>query len=108
MPKVLQRFSASPARTGHISMMNAGTSSNAANAETARRLDSAERTIARLRSELQHRFEAQSQATIAAIQEAEAARAAAECQMECLNEQLLQVSKRYSGAPLSIVLVDGA
>ncbi|VDK41423.1 unnamed protein product [Taenia asiatica] len=92
LPKVLQRFSASPARTGHISMMNAGASSNAANAETARRLDSAERTIARLRSELQHRLEAQSQATIAAIQEAEAARAAAECQMECLNEQLLQLN----------------
>ncbi|CDS35505.1 Prefoldin [Echinococcus multilocularis] len=92
LPKVLQRFSASPARTGHISMMNTGASTNAANAETARRLDSAERTIARLKSELQHRLEAQSQATIAAIHEAEAARAAAECQMECLNEQLLQLN----------------
>nr|CDS24830.1 Prefoldin [Echinococcus granulosus] len=92
LPKVLQRFSASPARTGHISMMNTGASTNAANAETARRLDSAERTIARLKSELQHRLEAQSQATIAAIHEAEAARAAAECQMECLNEQFLQLN----------------
>ena len=92
LPKVLQRFSASPARTGHLSMVNAGVTSNAANAETARRLDSAERTIARLKTELQHRLEAQSQATVAAIREAEAARAAAECQMECLNEQLMQVS----------------
>ncbi|VDM31454.1 unnamed protein product [Hydatigera taeniaeformis] len=92
LPKVLQRFSASPARTGHISMINAGTPSNAASTETTRRLDSAERTIARLRSELQHRLEAQSQATIAAIHEAEAARVAAECQMECLNEQLLQLN----------------
>ncbi|VDL11671.1 unnamed protein product [Hymenolepis diminuta] len=92
LPKVLQRFSASPARTGHISMVNAAAGSNAANTETARRLDSAERTIARLKAEIQSRIEAQSQITIDAIREAEAARGAAECQMECLNEQLLQLT----------------
>uniref|UniRef100_A0A5K3FB09 Protein SOGA2 n=2 Tax=Mesocestoides corti TaxID=53468 RepID=A0A5K3FB09_MESCO len=92
LPKVLQRFSASPARTGHISMINASASSTAATSETSRRLDSAERTIARLKSELQHRLEAQSQATIAAIREAEVARSAAESQMECLNEQLVQLN----------------
>ncbi len=91
LPKVLQRFNASPARAGHISAINSTASTNAANAETSRRLDSAERTIARLKTELQHKIEAQSQATIAAIHEAEAARAAAEAQMDCLNEQLIQV-----------------
>nr|CDS27798.2 Prefoldin [Hymenolepis microstoma] len=92
LPKVLQRFSASPARSGHISMVNAAASGNVANTETARRLDSAERTIARLKTEIQNRIEAQSQITIDAIKEAEAARGAAECQMECLNEQLLQLN----------------
>lgn len=94
LPKVLQRFNASPARTGHISMVNTAVTSNTANAETARRLDSAERTIARLKAEIQSKVESQTQMTITAIHEAEAARAAAECQMECLNEQLLQVGQK--------------
>ncbi|KAM7534555.1 hypothetical protein Aperf_G00000104997 [Anoplocephala perfoliata] len=92
LPKVLQRFSASPARTGHIGMVNTSVTSNTANAETARRLDSAERTIARLKAELQGKVESRTQMTITAISEAEAARAAAECQMECLNEQLVQLN----------------
>lgn len=77
-------------------MINAAPASSAANTETARRLDSAERTIARLKAEIQSKIEAQSQITIDAIKEAEAARGAAECQMECLNEQLVQVCPFYN------------
>jgi len=95
MPKVLQRFGApsSSSRTGHISMINSSAASTSiANVETTRRLESAERTIARLRADLQQAVEKQCAGSVAAVREAEQARAGAEYQMELLNEQLVQLN----------------
>ncbi|VDL91467.1 unnamed protein product [Schistocephalus solidus] len=91
MPKVLQRFGGSSNRSGQLPQLSASVTT-AANSEAARRLEAAERTISKLRSELQSKTDNFSHLSVAAVKEAEAARQAAERQMETLKEQVVQAS----------------
>ncbi|BHF84099.1 positive regulation of microtubule motor activity [Sparganum proliferum] len=90
MPKVLQRFGGSSSRSGQLPQLSASVTS-AANSEAARRLEAAERTISKLRSELQSKTDNFSHMSTAAVKEAEAARQAAEQQMETMKEQVVQL-----------------
>ncbi|KAL7055014.1 hypothetical protein AAHC03_024281 [Spirometra sp. Aus1] len=90
MPKVLQRFGGSSSRSGQLPQLSASVTS-AANSEAARRLEAAERTISKLRSELQSKTDNFSNMSAAAVKEAEAARHAAEQQMETMKEQIVQL-----------------
>uniref|UniRef100_A0A0X3NV93 Protein SOGA2 n=1 Tax=Schistocephalus solidus TaxID=70667 RepID=A0A0X3NV93_SCHSO len=91
MPKVLQRFGGSSNRSGQLPQLSASVTT-AANSEAARRLEAAERTISKLRSELQSKTDNFSHLSVAAVKEAEAARQAAERQMETLKEQVVQLA----------------
>ncbi|VDK86791.1 unnamed protein product [Dibothriocephalus latus] len=92
MPKVLQRFGGTSSRSGQLPQLSASVTS-AANSEAARRLEAAERTIAKLRAELQSKTDNFSQMSVAAVKEAEAARQSAEQQMEAIKEQVVQASR---------------
>lgn len=92
MPKVLQRFggSANVNRSGVLAAQTRIPTGESK--ELARRLETAERTITKLRSELSDAKSTNQAEHNAVVQEAEAARQAAEQEAEDLRDRLVTVS----------------
>ncbi|CAH8657865.1 unnamed protein product [Dicrocoelium dendriticum] len=89
LPKVLQRFGAATTstRNGVLAAQTRGVS--AGNMELMRRVEAAERTVAKLRAELNEVKSAKHAEQIAALEDAETAKHAAEQEAEDLRDRLL-------------------